>query len=82
MARETKRQKAERRVKELRSRMDQCGGNLDGYVARYGSSYSPDQFGMGGEIIYQADIQELREREEVLAQLDGIVLSAELPVMV
>lgn len=37
------------------------GGDLAGYVARYGSASDPDHYGNGGEAIYKADTDALHE---------------------
>jgi hypothetical protein len=36
------------------------GGDLAGYVARYGSADDPDHYGDGGEAIYKADTDALK----------------------
>lgn len=40
------------------------GGNLAGYVERYGSKDDPDHYGDGGEAIYEADIAALRRYQQ------------------
>lgn len=45
------------------------GGDIGGYVARYGSVTDPDHVGDGGEAIYSADIQRLRAAEGALLRL-------------
>jgi hypothetical protein len=39
--------------------LDDHGGTLAGYVARYGSASDPDHYGSGGEAIYAADLAAL-----------------------
>jgi hypothetical protein len=39
------------------------GGDLVGYVARYGSADDPKHYGDGGELIYEADAAALRRLE-------------------
>ena len=39
--------------------MEKCGGNLAGYVEKYGSKDDPEHSGNGGEAIYQADYNHL-----------------------
>lgn len=47
--------------------IEKHGGNLVGYVERYGSKHDPEHFGDGGEAIYKADVNELmRLREQDL----------------
>lgn len=38
------------------------GGNLAGYVERYGSKDDPEHYGDGGEAIYAADLAEYERR--------------------
>lgn len=40
--------------------IEEHGGSLGGYVARYGSRDALDHFGDGGEAIYAADIAEFQ----------------------
>jgi len=42
------------------------GGDIGGYIARYGSVTDPDHVGDGGENIYAADIHRLRVVEAYL----------------
>ena len=39
------------------------GGNLTGYIARYGSVDDPKHYGDGGEAIYAADMAALAKAE-------------------
>jgi hypothetical protein len=52
-----------RAINEQRTWIEQCGGTLAGYVARYGSRDDAKHSGHGGEAIYSADMEELRRRE-------------------
>jgi hypothetical protein len=40
-----------------------CGGDLEGYIANYGSVHDEQHSGDGGEAIYAADIAYLRQLE-------------------
>jgi len=42
----------------------ECGGDLAGYIANYGSKDDPDHYGDGGEAIYAADMAELERLKE------------------
>lgn len=48
-------------VREQEEWIAEHGGNLAGYVARYGSKDAPDHYGAGGEAIYKADTDALEE---------------------
>jgi len=50
-------------VQEQEQWIQQHGGDRGGYIARYGSVNDPDHYGDGGELIYAADVQRLREAE-------------------
>lgn len=45
------------------------GGDRGGYIARYGSVNDPDHYGDGGENIYAADLQRLREAQANLLRV-------------
>lgn len=47
------------RIAEQRRWIDEHGGDLSGYVERYGSSYDAEHYGDGGEMIYAADMAAL-----------------------
>lgn len=47
--------------------MRQCGGNLSGYVDRYGSVLDAGHYGDGAEKIFSADCAELKRLEEKLS---------------
>lgn len=49
----------ERRVAIERKWIAEHGGNLAGYVLRYGSAHDVDRYGDGGEAIYEADLAAL-----------------------
>lgn len=52
------------RVVKHRQWLEEHGGSLAGYIARYGAASDPDHYGDGGEAIYAAD-------KEVLAHAEG-----------
>lgn len=45
----------QRKIDEQRKWIEDHGGDLAGYVERYGSADDPDHYGDGGEAIYAAD---------------------------
>ena len=51
-------------VARERSWIEEHGGDLAGYVQRYGSKDDPEHYGDGGEAIYKADLAKLRELED------------------
>ena len=63
--------KARARVAEQRRWIEEHGGDLGGYLARYGSKYGPEdeRQGDGGEAIYAADRAEL---ETCIAELQAL----------
>lgn len=56
-----------KRVSEQKEWIAKCGGDLAGYVAKYGSKDDPKHHGDGGEAIYEADTQALAQYEYSLA---------------
>jgi hypothetical protein len=44
--------------------IESCGGNLSGYIARYGSEKDSEHYGSGGEAIYRADTDYLKKLKE------------------
>ena len=50
-------------IADQRKWIDERGGNLAGYVARYGSRNDAEHYGDGGEAIYAADTEALRRLE-------------------
>jgi hypothetical protein len=66
-------------IRQQRDWISRCGGDLAGYVARYGdSSASPSRpvaeggrYGDGGQRIYEADINQLRAYEMEYETLTG-----------
>ncbi len=50
-------------ITEQRQWIEEHGGDLAGYVARYGSRDDANHYGDGGEAIYQADIDALADFE-------------------
>lgn len=68
----------ERRIASLRSQiaeqrrwMEQCGGNLAGYIMNYGSKDDAEHSGNGGEAIYAADANALGQLVSEYEQLTG-----------
>lgn len=55
----TKEQKALDRLLDQVAWVEEHGGDLEGYVDRYGSIADEDHAGDGGEAIYAADLAEL-----------------------
>lgn len=51
------------------------GGNLAGYVARYGSKEDPEHYGDGGEAIYEADKAALDRAQARVDKLVRITLN-------
>ena len=56
--------KAQMRVQEQRKWIEECGGDLAGYLQKYGSAHDAHFSGAGGEAIYAADMDQLRRLEE------------------
>jgi hypothetical protein len=65
-------EKLELRIREERHWIDQHGGNLVGYISRYGSADEPNHSGDGGELIYRADVACLSRLESEYEQLTGV----------
>lgn len=55
MARESKRARLDRLIREQQRWLAEHGTTLYGYVQRYGSVHDPEHYGDGGEAIYHAD---------------------------
>lgn len=71
-------------VAEQRRWITECGGDLAGYVSRYGDPLMDRCFGDGGSAIFKADLAELARREERLAHAKGQrerSLSTKLPMV-
>ena len=66
---ETRRRKWQARVDEQRKWIAEHGGDLAGYVLRYGAVGDPNMYGAGGEAIYEADKAALDKYERRLAKL-------------
>lgn len=51
-------------IKEQMDWIVLCGGGLQGYVDNYGSAHDPERTsqGEGGEVIFTADLAELKKR--------------------
>lgn len=45
----------DRRIREQRQWIAEHGGDLYGYIRRYGAASDPEHYGDGGEAIYLAD---------------------------
>ena len=65
MSSETRLQQCRRWIDEQRKWIDEHGGNMAAYVARYGSVDDPNHSGDGGEAIFRADAQALRDLEKL-----------------
>ena len=64
--RQTRKQFLRDQIDRQRKWIDEHGGNIIGYVERYGSKDDPKRYGDGGELIYAADMGELRRMEREL----------------
>lgn len=74
--------KAEWLAREIQSQkiwIREHGGDLAGYVARYGSK-DAEHFGEGGEAIFAADAEQLAKLESQLASFGGHVVTAVAPL--
>lgn len=72
MAKKTNLDRARAQLAKQLAWIEKCGGDLEGYVARYGSRRAPKHTGDGGELIYQADQDVLhRAQAEVRRLHDG-----------
>lgn len=49
--------------------IDHCGGDLQGYIANYGSVDDPEHSGDGAEPIYAADMAQLATYEDLVREL-------------
>lgn len=58
-------------VEDQKKWIDDHGGNLAGYIARYGIKGTIHCFGDGGEAIYKADSEALRKYEDQLKKLEA-----------
>jgi hypothetical protein len=61
--------RAEHSVATQRAWLREHGGNLSGYIARYGSADDPGHYGDGGEAIYAADLAAVERAEAALTAL-------------
>lgn len=66
---ETRRRRAKGRVDHQREWIAEHGGDLAGYVKRYGANDDPNKYGAGGPAIYEADKAALDKYEARLARL-------------
>lgn len=65
-----RREQALTRLSSERQWMEEHGGNLSAYLARYGSKNDPEHYGDGGEAIFAADKAALDKAEaEALAAI-------------
>jgi hypothetical protein len=62
---DSREEQKQRLIAEQKAWIEQCGGDLIGYIKRYGSNRDEDFFGSGGEAIYAADIAQLARLEEM-----------------
>ncbi len=56
---------------EQRRWIEEHGGNLSGYIARYGSAQDENHYGDGGELIYAADkaaLEKLMQDEKLMQE--------------
>lgn len=54
-------QKIQKQIQEQKSWIEQCGGNLTGYLKKYGDASKDREFyGDGGLAIFNADVSHLR----------------------
>lgn len=66
--------KPEKQLEDQRKWIDECGGDLDGYVKRYGSKKDKGTdrcHGEGGEAIYEADIDALHRLEQAVKRIQN-----------
>lgn len=61
MKQKNKEQELRGQIVEQQKWIAEHGGNLSGYVARYGSANDPEHYGSGGESIFAADLSHLVE---------------------
>ena len=66
--RTTKRARLQQQVEAQKRWIAEHGGNLAGYVERYGVPGHPDCYGNGGAAIYAADTAALAEYERQLTK--------------
>lgn len=60
-------------IKEQQSWIEHCGGNLLGYLKRYGDPKKDKEFyGAGGYAIYEADMNALKKLQQQLKSLTAI----------
>jgi hypothetical protein len=67
-------------VEEQRAWIKSRGGDLQGYIATYGSKTDPDHFGDGGEAIYAADVASLRKYEAEFDKVEKASRRAEAKI--
>jgi len=59
----TAQQKNEKAIAQQKKWIKEHGGDAAGYIKTYGSTWDPNHTGDGGELIYEADLAELRRLE-------------------
>ena len=77
---------AYRDLREQQAWMEKCGSTLVGYITNYGGSDADprkpvDQggrYGLGGELIYQADLSVLRQAQERVRSLETRIASRKI----
>jgi hypothetical protein len=72
MSKELRLAQAHRRVAEQREWIRLHGDTRAAYRLQYGVAGDPDCYGDGGDAIFEADYNELRKRQAVLAALKGV----------
>jgi hypothetical protein len=58
----------QRQIEHQKQWIVEHGGDLDGYIERYGRADDPKHYGAGGEAIYKADTDNLAKLERQLAE--------------
>ena len=66
------------RLRALRNWIEDHGGDVAGYVDRYGSPGDPKCHGNGGEAIYRADVEELHKIRDQLARFNIVARQADV----
>jgi hypothetical protein len=61
----------EKAIRDQEEWISRCGGDLNGYLSRYGFAHDPDHYGDGGEAIHEADYKALKDMEADYEQRFG-----------
>lgn len=61
----------QKEIKEQKKWIVMCGGDLEGYINRYGSKNDPKHYGDGGEAIYAADSGQLEKLQTMLTEVEA-----------